>query len=70
MYDFITINTTPRYFNDSKKISGSFDVKHYDEIITKIRIQAMQNYQFSREQQNEKPQKEEELHNQINSYII
>ena len=59
MYDFSIINTTSHYFNESKKRLCS-DIKNYEEIITKIRNQAMENYQYSKEQQNEKLQKGEQ----------
>jgi CheY-like chemotaxis protein len=53
-------------YNESKKISGSFYTKYYDEIITKLHRQARQEYEHDiLQQQEEKLQEEEELHNQI-----
>jgi CheY-like chemotaxis protein len=34
------------YFNQSKEVSNSFDAKDYDEIITKVNLQAIDNCQY------------------------
>jgi hypothetical protein len=45
--DDLSINATADYsYNESKKISCSFDSRYYDEIITRLRLQ-------SREQEDE-----------------
>jgi PleD family two-component response regulator len=53
-------------YNESKKISGSFYAKYYDEIITKLHLQARQEYEHDiLQQQEEKLQEEQEIHLQI-----
>jgi hypothetical protein len=37
MNDLSTKTSGGYYFNESKKRCGSFNAKHYDEIITKLR---------------------------------
>jgi CheY-like chemotaxis protein len=72
--DFSTIITAGHYYyypsNESKKIFCCFDVRYYDEIITRLRLQAIKKYQYDtpQHQQREKLQQkregkgEEELH--------
>jgi hypothetical protein len=45
MDDLCTKTKADYYFNESKKISGSFDAKYYDEIITKLHLQAKREYE-------------------------
>jgi CheY-like chemotaxis protein len=53
------------YYNESKRIFGSFDPKYYDEIITKINLQTREEYERSMQHllQNQKTQ-QGLLHNQ------
>ena len=39
MIDLSTKKTLGGYYNESKRIFGSFEPKYYDEIITKLNIQ-------------------------------
>jgi CheY-like chemotaxis protein len=50
------------HYNKSKRIFGSFDPKYYDQIITKLHLQAREEYK--RLVQKQKIQQEEALHNQ------
>jgi hypothetical protein len=45
MYDFSVNTSADYYFNESEKISCSFDAKCYDEIITKLHLQARAEYE-------------------------
>jgi hypothetical protein len=45
MDDLGTKTTADYYFNESETISGSFDTKYYDEIITKLYLQARREYE-------------------------
>ena len=54
MNDLGTKISGDHYSNESKKISNSFYVKHYDEIMTKLNLQARQVYQYRILQQEEK----------------
>jgi hypothetical protein len=46
MDDLLSTSTTADCsYNESKKISGSFYTKYYDEIITKLHRQARQEYE-------------------------
>jgi hypothetical protein len=61
--DDLSTNATADYsYNESKKISCSFDSRYYDEIITRLRLQSReQEYEYGiPQQQREKPQQEEE----------
>ncbi|MFL6317649.1 MAG: PleD family two-component system response regulator [Nitrososphaeraceae archaeon] len=53
------------YYNESKRIFGSFDPKYYDEIITKLNLHSREEYERSMQHllQNQKIQLEA-LHNQ------
>jgi CheY-like chemotaxis protein len=52
------------YYNKSKRIFGSFDPKYYDEIITKLNLQAREEYECTMQSlQNQKIQGKE-LYNQ------
>jgi CheY-like chemotaxis protein len=53
------------YYNESKRIFGSFDPKYYDEIITKLNLHSREEYERSMQHllQNQKIQLEV-LHNQ------
>jgi hypothetical protein len=68
--DDLSISTMADYYypsNEFKKISCSFDRIYYDEIITRLRLQAIEKYQYgTQQQQREKLQQEgeEELHEQ------
>src|SRR5918911_1299455 len=68
--DDLSISTIADYYpsNEFKKISCSFDRSYYDEIITRLRLQAIEKYQYGtqQQQQREKLQQEgeEELHEQ------
>ena len=68
--DDLSISTIADYYpsNEFKKISCSFDRSYYDEIITRLRLQAIEKYQYGtqQQQQGEKLQQEgqEELHEQ------
>jgi CheY-like chemotaxis protein len=58
-------------YNESKNISGSFYTKYYDEIITKLHLQARQEYEHDiLQQQEEKLQEEQEIHLQIRNKRI
>jgi|SRR5215212_1329394 len=61
--DLRTIITADYYHsNESKRMFCSFDVRYYDEIITRLRLQAIEKYQYNtpQQQQREKLQREEE----------
>jgi CheY-like chemotaxis protein len=65
--DDLSTNATADYsYNESKKISCSFDSRYYDEIITRLRLQSReQEYEYGiPQQQREKPHQEEELSDQ------
>ncbi|MFL6403925.1 MAG: hypothetical protein ACJ71M_10665 [Nitrososphaeraceae archaeon] len=53
------------YYNESKRIFGSFDPKYYDQIITKLNLHSREEYERSMQHllQNQKIQLEA-LHNQ------
>jgi PleD family two-component response regulator len=61
--DDLSTNATANYsYNESKKISCSFEGRYYDEIITRLRLQSREKYEYDMpQQQREKPQQEEEL---------
>jgi CheY-like chemotaxis protein len=40
----LSTNTPSGYYNESKRIFGSFDPKYYDEIITKLNLRARKEY--------------------------
>jgi hypothetical protein len=53
------------YFNESKKRCGSFNAKHHDEIITKLNLQAREEYERTKQySQKQKIQDEEGLSSQ------
>jgi two-component system catabolic regulation response regulator CreB/two-component system response regulator ChvI len=61
----LSTKTSVGYYNKFKRILGSFNTKYYDEIITKLHLQAIQQYKYSKPQkQNEKLQQEKKLHSQ------
>ena len=63
MDDDHTITTVEYHLSEPNKISCSFDKRYYDEIITRLRLQAIEKYQYGKsEQQSEKLQEEEKLH--------
>src|ERR671931_509014 len=63
MDDDHTITTVEYHLSEPNKISCSFDKRYYDEIITRLRLQAIENYQYGKsEQQREKLQEEEKLY--------
>ncbi|MFL6472755.1 MAG: response regulator, partial [Nitrososphaeraceae archaeon] len=65
MDDLGTKTTADYYFNESETISGSFDAKYYDEIITKLYLQARREYESTIQYpEKEKLQQEEKMHNQ------
>jgi hypothetical protein len=46
--DLRTIITADYYpSNESKRVFCSFDVRYYDEIITRLRLQAIEKYQYN-----------------------
>src|SRR5919198_6003721 len=65
MDDDHTITTVEYHLSEPNKISCSFDKRYYDEIITRLRLQAIEKYQYGKsEQQSEKLQEEEKLYGQ------
>ena len=48
MDDDLSISTIADYYpsNEFKKISYSFERRYYDEIITRLRLQAIEKYQY------------------------
>jgi hypothetical protein len=65
MDDLGTKTTADYYFNESETISGSFDAKYYDEIITKLYLQARREYESTIQYaEKEKLRQEEKMHNQ------
>jgi len=46
MNDLTNKISRDHYFNQSKEVSNSFDAKRYDEIITKVNLQAIDNCQY------------------------
>jgi two-component system alkaline phosphatase synthesis response regulator PhoP len=78
-YDDLSTSSTVGYsYNESEKISCSFDGRYYDEIITRLRLQPIQEYEYSQpqqykqqqQQQQEKLQQEKKLHNQKRKHKI
>jgi CheY-like chemotaxis protein len=65
MNDLGTMASGGYYYNESKRIFGSFDPKYYDEIITKLNLHSREEYERSMQHllQNQKIQLEV-LHNQ------
>ena len=61
----LSTKTSGGYYNESKRIFGSFDPKYYDEIITKLNLHSREEYERSMQHllQNQKIQLEV-LHNQ------
>ncbi len=51
--DDLCIKTLQGYYNKSKRTFGSFDPKYYDEIITKVNLQAKEKYKHNIIQQGE-----------------
>jgi hypothetical protein len=43
----ISTKTLQGYYDKSKRTFGSFDPKHYDEIITKVNLQAKEKYKHN-----------------------
>jgi CheY-like chemotaxis protein len=71
--DLSTIITADYPSSESKTIFCSFDVRYYDEIITRLRLQAIEKYQYGTLQHKQKLQQEEgeeELHEQIRNKRI
>ena len=72
--DLSTIITADYPSSESKTIFCSFDVRYYDEIITRLRLQAIEKYQYGTLQDKQKLQQkegeEEELHEQIRNKRI
>ena len=72
--DLSTIITADYPSSESKTIFCSFDVRYYDEIITRLRLQAIEKYQYGTLQHKQKLQQEEgeeeELHEQIRNKKI
>jgi hypothetical protein len=65
MDDLGTKTTADYYFNESEMISGFFDAKYYDEIITKLYLQVRREYESTIQYaEKEKLQQEEKMHNQ------
>jgi CheY-like chemotaxis protein len=64
MYDFSFNTSADYYFNESEKISGSFDAKYYDEIITKLHLQARAEYESTIHSPEQEKLQEEKMHNQ------
>src|SRR5919198_724319 len=57
--DLGTIITADHYpSNEAKKISCSLDGRYYDEIITRLRLQAIEKYQYGTPQQQQQQQRE------------
>jgi CheY-like chemotaxis protein len=71
--DLSTIVTADYPSSESKTMFCSFDVRYYDEIITRLRLQAIEKYQYGTPQHQQKLQQEEggeELHEQITNKRI
>jgi CheY-like chemotaxis protein len=65
MDDLSNKTTADYYSNKSEKISSSLEPKSYDEIITKLHLQAREEYQSTMQySQKQKIEEEEGLHNQ------
>ena len=65
MNDLSTKTSGGYYFNESKKMSGSFNAKHYDEIITKLNLHAREEYERTKQySQKQKIQNEQGLRSQ------
>jgi PleD family two-component response regulator len=64
MYVFSINTSADYYFNESEKISVSFDTKHYDEIITKLHLQARRKYESTIHYAQKEKLQEEKMHNQ------
>jgi CheY-like chemotaxis protein len=66
MNDLGTKTSGGYYYNESKRILGSFDPKYYDEIITKLNLQAREEYERASQypQKQKKIQGEQGLHSQ------
>ena len=64
--DLSTIVTADYPSSESKTMFCSFDVRYYDEIITRLRLQAIEKYQYDSQQQQQRKREEgeEELHDQ------
>ncbi len=61
----LSTKTSGGYYNESKRIFGSFDPKYYDEIITKLNLQAREEYERAAQYpQKQKIQDEQGLHSQ------
>ena len=58
--DLSTIITADYPSSESKTIFCSFDVRYYDEIITGLRLQAIEKYQYYTPQHQQRLQQEEE----------
>lgn len=58
--DLSTIITADYPSSESKTIFCSFDVRYYDEIITRLRLQAIEKYQYYTQQHQQRLQQEEE----------
>jgi CheY-like chemotaxis protein len=68
-----TIITADYPSSESNTIFCSFDVRYYDEIITRLHLQAIEKYQYGTPQHQQKLQQEEgeeELHEQIRNKRI
>ena len=65
---FSTSTTADYSCNEANKVSCSFDGRYYDEIITRLHLQAIQEYEYEydmpQQQQREKLQQEKKLHSQ------
>jgi CheY-like chemotaxis protein len=64
MDDLCTKTKADYYFNESKAISCSFDAKYYDEIITKLHLQARAEYESTIHSPEQEKLQEEKMHNQ------
>jgi PleD family two-component response regulator len=65
MDDLLSTSTkADYYFNESKAISGSFDAKYYDEIISKLHLQAKREYEGNIQYPEKEKLQEQKMHNQ------
>jgi CheY-like chemotaxis protein len=65
-HDQSTIITADYPSSESQTVFCSFYVRYYDEIITRLRLQAIEKYQYDSQQQQQRKREEgeEELHDQ------
>lgn len=65
-HDQSTIITADYPSSESQTVFCSFHVRYYDEIITRLRLQAIEKYQYDSQQQQQRKREEgeEELHDQ------